>query len=172
VALPPEWVALELNAATLNQALDQGIRTNTEFQALGDQIRQQVAAGMKFMGVDKTGVGSGFAVNVNVMKEPPDEGATLQNSIDEILGQLNGMSTIEKPIARERVTLKAGESERLRYVLAIKKPDGQTARAVIVQYVLLVGNEVYALTCTATADQVEHYLQTFEAIAQSIRPLK
>jgi hypothetical protein len=172
VALPPEWAALELNAATLDQALEQGLRANPDFEAMGQQIRQQVAAGMKFMGMDKAAVRSGFAANVNILKDLPDEGASLQNSVDEILGPLNGMATIEKPIAHERVTLKVGEGERLRYALSMKKPDGQLARAAIVQYVMVPGKDVYVLTCTAAAEQVEQYRQIFEAIAQSFRVLK
>jgi hypothetical protein len=169
---PPDWVVLELNAATLDQALEQGFRANPDFEAMGQQIRQQVAAGMKFMGIEKAGVRSGFAANVNLMRDSLAAGTSLENAVDEILGQLNTMSSVEKPIARESVTLKAAKGERLRYTLSMKKPDGQPARAAIIQSVLAPGKDLYVLTCTTSAYQVERYQQTFETIAQSFRLLE
>jgi hypothetical protein len=172
LALPPEWVALELNAAIVDKTLDEGFRANPDFQAMGQQIRQQIAAGIKFMGVDKASARSGLAANVNVMKLPLEKDASLQTTIDEILGELNSMTTLEKPIVHERVTLKAGEGERIRYVLSVNRPDGQPARAALIQYVLAPGKDVYALTCTTTAEQLDQYRQTFDNIAQSFRVLK
>jgi hypothetical protein len=172
LALPPDWVALELNAAALDQALELGIRSNPDFQVIERQIRQQIAAGIKFMGMDKAGVQSGSPANVHIMKTALDAGASLQNAVDGILEELNGMSTIERPIARERVTLKAGQGERLRYILPVKRPDGRPVRAAIIQYVLAPGKDLYVITCTTTADQVERYQPTFEAIALSFRVVK
>jgi hypothetical protein len=171
LALPPDWVALNLEAGALDKAVDQGLRANPDFEALGQQIRQQVKAGMKFMGIDKAGVGTGFATNVNVMKGPLD-GASLEDAVDQAVGQLTSMPSIEKPIARERVTLRAGEGLRLRYLLNVTKPNGQRERAAITQYLVAVGKDIYGLTFTSLAAQEEQVRSTFETIAQSFRLLK
>lgn len=60
VALPPDWVAADLTPEALNRTLNEGLKANPELQAMQQNIRQQVTAGMKFIGFEQAGIGSGL----------------------------------------------------------------------------------------------------------------
>ena len=51
LAVPPTWTALQVNPQTLDRMLEQTIRSNPDMKAMEQIIRQQAAAGMKFLGM-------------------------------------------------------------------------------------------------------------------------
>jgi hypothetical protein len=165
LALPPDWTAFNLDPKTLDRTLEQGLRINPDLQGMEPSIRQQAAKGVKFLGTERASGGP----NVNVVKFPLREGASLDAAAADLVKQFEAIPSVEKPVARRRVRLGPGEAERLDFVLPVKPPGGGTNRLAMTPYALVHGRELYVVTFTAGVDEAAKYTATFQRIAQSFR---
>jgi hypothetical protein len=118
LSLPPGWTALNLDPKTLDRTLEQGLRVNPDLKAMEQSIRQQAAAGVKFLGTEKASGGP----NVNVVKLPLRGEASLEAAGADMVKQFESIPSVERPVARRRVRLQAGEAERLDFVMPVKRP--------------------------------------------------
>lgn len=91
--------------------------------------------------------------------------------MQEALRELEGLTSIAKPINHVRVALRAGPAERVHFVMSVNSPNGPSSVAIL-QYLVLNKGNVYTLTFTTLASQEARYEPTFEAIAQSFRLLE
>jgi hypothetical protein len=165
LALPPGWTALNLDPKTLDRVLEQGVRINPDLKAMEQSIRQQAAAGMKFLGTEKASGGPG----VTVMRSPLPGQASLDAVAADMVKQYEAMPSVERPVKRQRVRLKAGPAERVDFVIPVNPPGGGVTRLAMTSYALVRGQELYIVTVTAGAQEVAKYRPTFERIAQSFR---
>lgn len=165
LSLPPGWTALNLDPQTLDRTLEQGLRVNPDLKAMEQSIRQQAAAGVKFLGTEKASGGP----NVNVVKTPVRGEASLDAVGADMVQQFESLPSVEKPVARRRVRLQPGEAERLDFVMPVSPPGGGVKRLALAAYVLVRGQKMYVVTCTAGVDEAEKYAPTFDRIANSFR---
>jgi hypothetical protein len=167
LALPPGWTALDLNPKTLDRMLEKGVAVNPDLKAMEKGIRHQVAAGIRFLGLEKVRGGP----NVSVGKFPLRGEVSLDVAATDVVKQFDALPTVERPIRRKRVRLKAGEAERLNYVLPVKPPGEAAKRLAMMSYLVVSGRELYVITMTAGVEEAATYAPTFERVAQSFRLL-
>lgn len=172
LALPPDWRQFDMDPKRFEAKFKEVMAQNPQFGPLLGTIRQQLANGVRFFGVDQATVGKGFATNVNVIRVPLPSGVSLDATVADTIKQLNSQPGVAKPISGERQMLAAGEAERLRYKLTMKSSTGQSALLAITQYLTVRGNDGYVVTLTTLADQEARYARTFEGIGQSFRFIK
>jgi len=164
LAVPTTWIALQVNPQTFDRVLEQTIRNNPEMKAMEQTIRQQVAAGMKFLGSEKASGGT----NVTVMKLTEPAAVPLGEAAASLEMQFKGLPGVQGPVTRQRVRLRPGEAERLAYVVAMSGPGGPK-RLAMTTWVLVRGSDVYLLSTTTEANLAATNTATFERIAQSFR---
>lgn len=165
IALPPGWTALNLDPKTLDRVLEQGFRVNPGLKGMEAAIRQQVASGMKFLGLEKAAGGP----NVSVLKSPLAGDASLEAAAASVAMEFEAMPGVERPVRRQRVRLRPGDAERLDLVAATSPPGGGRLRLAMTSYVLVRGRVLYVVTGTAGAHEAANYRPTFERVAQSFR---
>ena len=172
LALPPTWRQFDMNPATFEAKFQEALKQNPQLEAMLGNLRQQIAAGIKFFGIDEPSMKTGFATNVNVLRLPVPPGTTLDTAVADTLMQMESLATVTKPIAHERVKLAAGECERLRCKMTMQMPTGQAVAIASTQFILVKGNDVYVLTLTTLSDRDARYTPTFEKIGQGFRFIK
>lgn len=165
IALPPGWTTLNLDPKTLDRTLERNIGINPDFKAMEQGIRQQAAAGIKFLGTEKAGGGP----NVTIMKVPVPGEANLDAAAADWVKQFDALPSVEKPVARRRVRLLAGEAERMDIVLPVNPPGGVAIRLAMNAYLLVRGGDLYVVNITAGVDEAARYKSTFERVVQSFR---
>jgi hypothetical protein len=167
LALPPGWTALQLDPKTLDRTLEQGLRTNPDLKAREQTIREQVAAGLKFLGSERASGGP----SVSVVRKPLEEGESLDEAAADMVEGYEAMPTVERPVGRKRVRLPAGQAERIDVVLPMDIPGSGRNRVAVTSYLLARGEALYVVSVTSWADEVARYQPTFERVAQSSRLL-
>jgi hypothetical protein len=169
LALPPEWRQFDMNPATFEDMLRQSAESSPELGSLLGGLRQQIAAGVKFFGVDQATVGTGFATNVNVLSIRLPPGATLETAVADSLALLEGLQSVAQPVVHERLSGAEAVRERTRFRLSTTSPAGKPDTLAITQYFAVRGGDVYTVTLTTLADQEAKYAPTFERIGRSFR---
>jgi hypothetical protein len=147
--------------------LAKGIAVNPDLKAMEQGIRRQVAAGIKVLGLEKAGGGP----NVNVGKFPLRGEVSLDEAAADFVKQYDALPTAERPLRRKRTRLKAGEAERVDFVMPVSPPGEPVKRLAMTCYLLVRGRDLYVLTATAGVDETAAYAPTFERVAQSFRLL-
>jgi hypothetical protein len=165
LSVPPGWTALNLDPKTLDRTLEQGIRINPDLKVMEQGIRQQVAAGLKFLALERANGGP----NVNVVKSPLREETSLDVAAADFLKGYDALPSVEKPIPHRRVRLPAGEAERLDYVMPVTPPGGKAIRLTMTSHVLVRARDLFIITVTSGVDEAAKYEPTFERVAQSFR---
>ncbi len=174
IALPTEWRPIELDAKTLDASLEAAVGQSPELKfMLEGQARNLIASGVKFFAFDlgAESIESGMTTNVNIIKIPLGAEVALDFYVDLNLGQLEGLSSVEKPVLHKRVKVMAGDAEQLRYGMTVNTPNGNLTLA-LTQYLVIVGEDAYVITLTTSADQAEGYSAVFEQIGQSFRVME
>jgi hypothetical protein len=171
VSLPPDWRQLDLAPEKFQAVYDEMTAKNPEFAPLLRGVREQAGRGVKFFGFDPATAGTGLATNVNVMRQPVP-GVTLDAAVADTLRAMEGLPDVAKPVAHERLTLRAGECERLRYRLTMTAPTGQRATLALTQYVAVSGGNLYVMTMGILPHREAEYAGVFEGVGRSFRILK
>jgi hypothetical protein len=165
LSLPPGWTALNLDPKTLDRTLEQGLRVNPGLKAMEQSIRQQAATGVKFLGTEKASGGP----NVNVVKVALQGEASLEAAGAAMVKQFESIPSVEKPVARRRVRLQPGEAERLDAIMPVTPPGEETKRLTLAAYVLVRGQQMCVVTCTAGVEEAKKYAPIFDRIVNSFR---
>ena len=80
------------------------------------------------------------------------------------------MSSVDKPIAHERVKIRAGDAERIHYVMHLNLPKvGQTRVAGTQYYLVGPRKDLYVLTITAKLEDESKNSSTFDSVVKSFR---
>jgi hypothetical protein len=167
LALPPGWRRFDMDPKTFEASFNGVLAQNPQFGAMAGNLRQQMASGVKFFGLDEATLGTGFATNVNVVRVPLPPAGGLDAAVADSVKQLESLPNVVKPVARER--LPAGGRERLRFRMTMNAAAGRSATVVVTQYLAVRDKDGYALTLTTLAEQEAKYAATFEKVGQSFR---
>ncbi len=169
ISLPPDWRQVDMDPKTFDRITNEVVRQKPELRPMFANLREQIAAGCRFFGFDMPSAKTGFATNVNVICFHLRPGDTLDSVVADNLAQMEGLSTISKPIAHERIMSSGGDRERLRYLLTTRTANGQDSTKSVTQYFLAKGKNGFALTLVTLPDQAAKYAQVSEKIATSFR---
>jgi hypothetical protein len=172
LALPPDWRQFDMDPATFDAQFQEAMKRNPQFELMLGNLRQQMAAGMKFVGIHEATLNTGFATNVNVLRLQMPSGTTLDAAVAATLGQMESLPNFTKPIVHERLTMATGDRERIRCKMTMQMPTGQTFTLATTQFVLVKDTDAYAVTLTTLADQDAKYAPSFEKIGTSFRFIK
>lgn len=80
VELPPGWRRFEMDPKTFEAKFQDTLKQNPQLEPMLANLRQQVAAGVKFFGFDVATKGPGIATNVNILVLPVLPGGTLDST--------------------------------------------------------------------------------------------
>jgi hypothetical protein len=172
LALPPDWRQFDMNPATFEARFQEMLKKNPELEGMHENLRQQVAKGIKFFGLHESTINTGFATNVNVLRLHQPAEAALDMIAADTLRHLEGVPNVSQPIEHRRVKMVVGESERIRVKMTMQPPRGQTVALAMAQFLFVEGTDAYAVTLTTLSDREAHYMATFEKIGQSFRFIK
>jgi hypothetical protein len=172
IAIPPTWTGLDLDPQTANSVLRSMTAQNPQFSSiLNEQARTLLTAGGLYIAFDASPAASasGFATNVNVLKEdlPLDMSLALYTQVT--VGNLEKVSGISKPIQKRTVTLPGGEATELTYSAQLRSTEGRPTDLSYTQYLLVSKRRAFVVTFTARKDQAANFNPVFEQIAQTIQ---
>jgi hypothetical protein len=173
IELPPGWITFDLSQSDLQSAFDQMSQANPAMaNALSGQIASLAAQGIKLYAVESSAnyASTGFATNLNVIKEPVPNDMTLdalsQQSLDEIKKELNLTQDIK--FFKNKLDINSGEAERVQYSVSMNMPTGKSVLASFSQYLSIYGGNAYILTYTTTDAQFDQYSPLFDQSAKSL----
>jgi len=169
LSLPPDWRQFDMSSGDVDSMVGKIQAKNPELKPMLAGLRQQIVSGVKFFGFDQRDAGTGFGTNINVMHLPLPPGHDFESISEENMRQLNSLSTIVKPIARERLEVGGQERERVRYRMSMRGPDGRNNLLAFTQDLAVNDTSYFVLTMTTLPDREARYASTFEQIGRSFR---
>jgi hypothetical protein len=172
IELPPDWRQVDMDPKTFEAHFNEALQQNPEMAPMLANVRQQVAAGVKFFGFDQKTMGTGFATNVNVIRLPIPPGTTLDSAVAATIKESEALPGAIKPVTHERVKSANGDRERVHLKLTMKMANGQSQTVASTQYLLVSGNNAFAITLTTLPDKEATYTAIFDRIGQSFRFIK
>ncbi len=157
-----------MDAQTLSSVLD-SLKDPQITRMLEGQAQQMVVAGIKFMAfnLEPGAYSSGFATNVNVIKQDLPLPMSPSVVAQIVAGQLEGLDSVEKPVGRRQISLKSGSAEGLTIHMRNQLPDGSTIALTMLQLITVKGNSAFAVTLTTPTAEFDKYSATFDKIEQS-----
>jgi hypothetical protein len=175
IALPPTWSDVDLDAETVESALETLREQNPDIaNLLSDQTDDLIASGVKFWAFDtEVNFEECECTLLNIITTPMPKGAHARMIAASAVGQIRKQyeSMLVTAISRDQLDTAAGKAETLTYDLSIVKPNGKTVLQHTAQYVLVENGKAYILTF-ATTGEAEKNLEIFEEIATTFQIIK
>lgn len=176
VAIPPSWEGIEPGSDTVDKLLAGSASQNPQLKTLfsSQQFRSQVAAGLKFYGLDLSpkALQAGFPASVNVMKVDLLVNLSLDSTSAVNLAAVKKMAVPDIPVTQRRVKLGNTDSVRLAYAMKTTDMFGEEITLAVTQYLAVNGKSQYVVTFVCARDMTKTYDPIFEKVAQSFRLLK
>ena len=172
VALPPDWVHMEVSSQNMDEMIAKLVTANPALASFGESFRKQVRSGIKFFGFDKQAAATGSGTNVTIAKAMLPAGATLASITDLNVGQIQSVFKLTSAIDREPKTTPHLGAERIRFSFQMAGLDGRPTNLAIVQYYYVTDKVYFVLGLTTTADQADQNADIANSIGDSFRVLK
>jgi hypothetical protein len=171
IALPPEWLQLDLNPEALADLLGIVGEQNPQFDELfsSQMLRALVAAGVKFYAIDLNpdSLVLDLPTTANIIKVDLGLEIPLDVFVNLNLTQIEDLASPDVPVTHRRVMLTNVEAEEFKYVAEITDITGRNITMMFTQYLLLDETVAYVVTLSAPAELADAYISTFEEIGQS-----
>jgi hypothetical protein len=175
IALPPEWVPINLSSEGFENSLQIVIEQNPKYKKIltNEYIRGLAASGIKFYGLDRSpkSLEVGVPTTVNVLKVDVGLEFPFDTFVTLNLQNIEKLADPAVPVEHQRVSLQNVEAEEIKYVNRVVTPLGDTINIFIVQYLILDGSMEYVITMGTTKKLADDYLPVFEEIGHSFRLL-
>src|SRR6266566_8064260 len=173
IGLPPGWTEFDMGNVNVEAGLSEIRQANPNLaNALSEQVTQMAAQGIKLMAFDKYSnfAATGFATNLNIIKEQVPDGADLDSLSGEATAELKKQLQTDVPLQvfKNRLDINSGEAERLQYSFSLNGPDGRSFALSVTQYVAIDGTDSYILTYSTTDDQFPLYASAFDKSAKTL----
>ncbi len=167
LALPENWQPIDAETLAEGDIFDELIEENPDLAAVLEQAESQIASGqVDFMAIELgAAAADGFAENVNVSASPfRGSLSDLEEvAVEEIQGVIPGARNVESGMEE----LPGGDAVLLRYEYPLEGPGGGEIDVAVMQYMIAPDDAVYIITFSTTADEIDEYEVTFEAIAET-----
>jgi hypothetical protein len=170
--LPPKWRNIEMNPVTLDAKLKELSDKEPQLESLAPNLREQAKSGIKFYGLDFTGMKNGFTTNVTVLHITLPTRTTMDAGVEEALRGLETLNIVSESINHERMEIGGLECERFRYKMILWIPGLQDRTVALTQLLFLKGTDDYTLTFMTLPELEKKYSSIFEKIGQSFRVTK
>lgn len=172
LALPATWVTATPEDQDLGQAATDMATQNPALKTALDQGRVALASGqVQLIAYDfdpDRAAEVSFPANVRIgrqtLPEPPDP-AKVAEVNEQDLRKTAGFSDVQ----RATVSVGPTPATRLTSKLQINDATGQPIKLALEQYVLVQGNDVYAVTFTSDQKQQGQYRNMFDQILGTLR---
>lgn len=176
IALPPEWIHIELNLETFDNTLAVAEELNPQMERFlsSDTLNSLIASGIKFYGLDTSleAINLGLPASVNILMVDLGMEFPLDMYADISLRALEDLADSEYPITHQRVLLSEIEAEQFIYVSEIAGLGIDTLQIRFFQYLMLKGSKQWVITLTTPLDLESSYTATFEGIVNSFQLLE
>lgn len=174
IAIPPGWMVLDLDAGTLESALESFVGDNPQLaQMINSQVRNLAAAGIKFYALDVSSeaIAAGFPSSVNVIRQELGVEMSPGFLAEATAGQLKNLETVQGDITTRQIELPAGEAAQLQYRMRMALPAGAEMDVMLAQYLVVDGEVAYVISLGGRAQDAETNTPIFDQIARSFRIL-
>lgn len=176
IALPPEWIPINLNPDTLDDALAVSGELNPEIGGLltSEKLRNLIAAGIKFyaLEVSQESLNLGLPPSANLLMVDLGLELPLDLLVPASIQQLESIADPEIPIAHQLVTLSNHEAAEITYVTDVVGIGGDPVSMMLMQYIMVDGTMQYVLTLGAPAELADSYSDILKDIAKSFQLLE
>jgi len=173
IALPPEWLPIDLNPNALGDALKAVGEQNPELKRLfsNENLRNLAASGVKLyaLNLKPETLLYDIPISMNVIKIDVGFKLPLDTYVPLVLRQLQAVADPQVPITHHRVTLSGIEAEEFKYSMSINNARGQPVKGQVIQYLIPVGTIQYTISLIAPGELAEEYMSTLEQIGQSFQ---
>lgn len=135
-----------------------------------DLDKQQIKQGVKFVAMDESTINTGFATNVNVMREQNPMKATDLDVVVAFTWKEMSNYPIKGEVVHKRLNLAAGDCERYHFQMTVNIPQtGKSALGSFTSFNFVKGTYSYVVTLTTLPENEEYYAPIFERIGQSFQ---
>ncbi|MCB0189641.1 MAG: SH3 domain-containing protein, partial [Caldilineaceae bacterium] len=162
ITLPATWLPLADSSNLIQSSLDALQSENPAMATLlQEQLTQLDEIPISLIAFDLAPetLSSGFATNINVMRQPVPAGFTLEFLVQFSAGQLEQVLGLSAPAQSTKAMLPAGETIILDYQL--------NSQAIARQYYLLQNQSLYIVTFSASASLADSSVILFNEMMQS-----
>lgn len=174
IALPPEWISIDLNPETFEDTFAVMGELHPEFGGglfTSETFRSLMAGGIKFYGLDTSqeAIILGSPATVNIVRIDLGFELPLDTLVALSLEQLESLANPDIPITNQRVTLSDVEAEEFTLVSELPGLGGDPVPVMITQYLLVDGSVQYVVTLGVPIELVDSYSSIFEDIGESFQ---
>jgi hypothetical protein len=169
IGVPPGWIAIDMSPEDFNRRLQETVGRSERLRAMQDQIAHLAAAGAyKILLVRSEPTDDGFTESMNIIREE----ATTELDLDEVTeAGIEGMRSLLPPdvvLERERVTVRTGTGERMRFFMRQTTAEGEVD-AHVTSYTFVEGRHIFAVTFTTSAARAEVSAPLFHEMMETFR---
>jgi hypothetical protein len=176
IALPPEWLQIDLNPEVFEASIAIAEELNPKMGGFlsSDTMNSMIASGIKFYGLDPSPetINHGMPASVNILIVDLGFELPLDTLVNLNLETLSSLANPEIPITNQRTLLSNIEAEKITYVTDMVGLGAEPVSLMIVQYVMLEGSEQWVISLGTPFEMANSYSDTFEQIAKSFQMLK
>ncbi|MEL6382184.1 MAG: hypothetical protein AAFQ89_06875 [Cyanobacteria bacterium J06626_18] len=174
IALPPEWVQIDVDPDTIGNLveLNNELNPNADFIS-GDLLRTLATQGIKLYGLDVSpaSLNAGLPTGVNVLKLDVGLVFPLDTLLEISLVQVAAMAVPETPITDRQLTIANMDAAEIKYTTQLPGVAGELLDVAITQYLVPVESSMYVITLSAPATLSQDYDNTFTEIGSSFQLL-
>lgn len=172
IDVPPRWRAIVLDAQTIDATSKVMTSQNPELASVlnADVIKQALASGVKLgvFDVDQTHNVTGFANNLNILKQPLSTAMSQSAYTQANVAQIEDLLKVKTAV--KHVTLGNGTpADEVSYERTVQYPQGPVTLS-LRQYFVIVGQTAWVLSFTIAQQKLASYGDTILQTATSFRP--
>lgn len=172
IAVPPEWIAIDLDPATVDSRLDEIGAANPELgKSFSPNVRALIKSGVKFMAFDAAADFSKVThpTSVNVIFNPKPFDGGMEKYVAEGVAEFKALAGVQGEPTHGLLEVNGHQAGRIGFRSI---PDPATgAEVTMTQVYVLVDGGSLTFTFTTPSSQSAHYEAVFKEITESIRIL-
>ena len=175
IALPPEWLHIDLNPDTISNTLALNVELNPQINELVSSEAIELAAnGIKFYGIDSSveAIDLGIPSSINILSIDLGVEIPLALVVVGHIEQLeNRIADPGYPVAHQRLSITDLEAEQFVYARELMGYRGNLVKGLLHQYFLVDGSTHHIITLRAPLELRDFYSDTFDEIGKSFKLL-
>lgn len=175
IALPPEWLHIDLNPEAFSDALAISGEVNPDLDALftSETLRNLVISGIKFYALDPSieAINLGLPTSINILSIDLGIELPLDTLMAINLQEIANLADPDYPLIAERTKISNLEAEEITYSAEMMGLGGTMVPILFKQFVMIDGSVQYIITFGAPLELEGKYLEIFDEIGKSFKLL-
>ena len=176
IALPPEWLHINLNPEGFSDALAISGEVNPDLDALfrSETLRNLVISGIKFYGLDPSieAINLGLPTSINILSIDLGIELPLDTLMAINLQEIANLADPDYPLLAERTIISNLEAEEITYSTEMMGLGGMMVPILFKQFVMIDGSVQYIITFGAPLELEDKYLEIFDEIGKRFKLLE